>query len=238
VSKSAIARRNNLVVNISKLWLNKIFSDFDSILWIDADAWVQDFSAIETLFGAAQGDHLAIVPQAGRFWKDQVPLQWIFPWFPQVRSFLYKNASHAGLSLKIKQNIASKAPLNAGVFALNSKAEHWQYLQDWQSRLLKKGKIFTADQMALSLVIHENKLPVNLLSQRYNYMGPWRVNMDTKQIVEYYFPYRRVGIIHLAGEKFARFDAGHRTPVPDTSNIVQIIGLRYNQENSGQSEPT
>ena len=124
VSKKELEKRRNLVVNVSKLWLNRLFSRYDTVLWIDADAWVQDFRAVELLFDAAATGHLAIVPEAGRFLIDQVPIRWIMPGFAQVRSFLYKNANHARLPWRVRRNLSTKAALNAGVFALKVNAPH------------------------------------------------------------------------------------------------------------------
>src|ERR1700728_2331570 len=61
VSEKKLEKRRNLVVNVSKLWLNRLFSRYDTGLWIDADAWVQDFRAVELLFDAVATRHLVIV---------------------------------------------------------------------------------------------------------------------------------------------------------------------------------
>jgi hypothetical protein len=229
VSEKKLEKRRNLVVNVSKLWLNRLFNRYDTVLWIDADAWVQDFRAVDLLFDAAAMGHLAIVPEAGRFVIDQVPIRWIMPGLAQVRSFLYKSANHARLSWKVRRNLSAKATLNAGVFALNVNAPHWKLLQAWQSTILKNGKIFTSDQLALSLVIYEDEQPVNLMSQWYNYMGPWRIDSKTRNVVEYFFPNRPVGIVHLAGQDTMRRDLTHQIEVTDIEGIRKKTSLRYKQ---------
>lgn len=225
--KRALAKRPNLAINLSKPWLNKLFPEAETILWLDGDTWVQDVTALDVLFGAASGGYLAVVPQAGAYWIDQVPLRWIFPGFAQVRSFLYKNGRHARLPYRVMRNIASKAALNAGVFALEGTALHWAAMQAWQKILLRRGKPFTADQMSLSLSIYEDGLPVNLLPQRFNYMGPWRVNTDTQELVEYYYPYPPVGVVHLADQKKCRADTWHKVEMPDIHGRIQDVRLRY-----------
>jgi hypothetical protein len=232
VPAAPLAKRRNLAVNISKLWLNTLFPSFDTVLWIDADAWVQEEAAVETLFGATTGGRLAIVPQGGRFWADQIQMRWLLPGIPQIRSFLYKNVSNARLPGRIKRNIASKAALNAGVWALRLDAPHWPALQAWQKTILRHGKLFTADQLALSLVYYEDNLPVNLMPQSYNYMGPWRVNEETGALVEYYYPYPPAGIVHLAGEKNARFDRTYQSEVSDRNDVKRLTSLRFQEERS------
>jgi hypothetical protein len=225
--REALEQRPNLAVNLSKPWLNKLFPQAQTILWLDGDTWVQDVSALDVLFGAAAGGHLAVVPQAGPYWVEQVPLRWIFPGYAQIRSFMYKNGRHAGLSYNVLRNIAAKAALNAGVFALEGSAPHWAAMQAWQRKLLQRGKPFTADQMALSLAVYEDGLPVNLLAQSFNYMGPWRVDAATEELVEFYYPYAPAGIVHLAAEKKCRFDATHKVEMPDTQGQTRQARLRF-----------
>ena len=226
--RRALEKRPNLAINFSKPWLNQLFPDAGTILWLDGDTWVQDPTALAVLFAAAGRGHLSVVPEAGQYWSDQVPLRWIFPGYAQIRSFLYKSGRHAGLPYSVLRNIAAKATLNAGVFALEGTAPHWAAMQAWQHVLLRRGKPFTADQMALSLSIYEDRLPVNLLSQRFNYMmGPWRVNAESQELVEYYYPYAPVGIVHLADQKKCRLDTWHKVEMPDTDGRMRAVRLRY-----------
>src|ERR1051325_5520828 len=50
--------------------LPKYFPDFDPIIWIDSDCWLQDWRAIDLLLEAAQTDNrLAVVPEIDRCYR-------------------------------------------------------------------------------------------------------------------------------------------------------------------------
>ena len=103
--KGALAKRPALAANFGKLWLDRLFPGFETILWLDGDTWVQDYRAVELMLGAAQHNgSLAIVPGGGRYWERQVELRFLFGGIgglAQLRTFNFKNGRHAGLPLKV-----------------------------------------------------------------------------------------------------------------------------------------
>lgn len=102
---------------------------------------------------------------------------------------------------------------NVGVFAVGGRAPHWAAMQVWQRVMLRRAKPFTVDETSLSVGIYEDELPVNLLPQRFNYMGQWRVNVESKELAEYYCPYEPFGIVHLTDAKQCLFDASHKSQI-------------------------
>ncbi len=227
----ALMKRPALAANLAKLWLNQIFTDHATIIWIDGDAWVQDFAAVRLLRGSAQRGALGIVPGSGRFWDRQLDVRWLLGGIGglcQMRSFLYKNGRHAGLSLATLRDIGNRALLNAGAYALRRDAPHWRSMQAWQTRILNSGaKPFASDQVSIALSIYKDGLPVELLPDTCNYIRPFRVDIETASLVEYYYPYPRVGIVHLAGQKAVRFDAHAKAPVVDLDGRTVSVSLRY-----------
>jgi len=105
--------RIHLKANLAKLHLPTCFPGYDTVIWIDADAWVQDWDAIELLRQGAAEDRFAIVAQFGRFAETELRLNWLFGPFARVRSILYKNASRAGLSRAECRALATRPTLNA-----------------------------------------------------------------------------------------------------------------------------
>src|SRR6202048_2997487 len=54
---------------LSRPFLRRHFPGYDTYLWIDADAWIQDWRAVELYLAAAGRDKLAITPEIDRAYK-------------------------------------------------------------------------------------------------------------------------------------------------------------------------
>ncbi len=230
--KGALRKHPALAANFGKLWLDVLFPGFDTLLWLDADTWVQDYRAVELMFGAAQQrGALAIVPGGGRYWERQVDVRFLFGGIgglAQLRTFNFKNGRHAGLSLNVLRDLGTRALLNAGVFALRADSPHWPALRRWQAFIFRNGgKPFTSDQIAMGLAVYLDGLPVELLPTTCNYIRPWRVDLSRPAIVEFYYPYATVGIVHLAGQKDIRFDPNATTEVIDLHGQTHAVSLRF-----------
>ena len=219
VARKAIQERPGLAVALARPWLDTFFPQYRTIIWLDADSWVQRWNAIDLLVGAAETGALAIVPGSGRSWTRQIDVRWLLGGvrgLGQVRSFNFKNAWNARLPLGICRDVGSRAELNVGVFALRRDAPHWSRSREWQARILPYGKPFTADQLAMALMTYVDRLPTELLPASCNYLSPRRVDPVAVTLLESYYPYPPVGIVHLGGEKRMRFDP---------SVIVPLLGL-------------
>ena len=227
-----LRKRPALAANFGKLWLDQLFPGFETLLWLDADTWVQDYTAVNLMIGAAnQNGALAIVPGGGRYWERQVDLRFLFGGIgglAQLRSFNFKNGRHAGLPLTVLRDLGTRALLNAGVFALRADSPHWAALRRWQATVFRNGgKPFTSDQIAMGLSVYQDGLPVELLPATCNYIRPWRVDLSVPAIVEFYYPYAKVGIVHLAGQKAIRFDPSATAEVVDLQGKVHHHSLRF-----------
>ena len=99
-------------------------------------------------------------------------LEWGAFGYAKVKSQLYKNARRAGLGEALARRVGDKPTLNAGVFALARTAPHWAAWRERLGQALKKGRVFTSDQMALGIIVHADGLPAELMPETCNYMGP------------------------------------------------------------------
>jgi hypothetical protein len=223
----AVRKRPALAVNLGKLWLDRYLPGYETIVWLDADTWVQDWSAVELLLGAARTGALAVVPGAGRYWTRQIDVRWILAGFGQVRSFNYKNAANARLPVAIRRDIGTRALLNAGAFALRTDAPHWETMRRWQTRILRHGKPFTSDQLAMALAVYTDGLPVELLPTWCNTIAPRRVDPERIQLLEFYYPYRPVGIVHLSAQQAMRKDETATVPLLGSDGRTYHANLRY-----------
>lgn len=222
-----LRNRIHLKANLAKLHLPTYFPGYDTVIWIDADAWVQDWEAVEMLRRGAALNRFAIVAQFGRFSETELRLDWLFGRFARVRSILFKNARRAGLSTADCRALATRPTLNAGAYALRSDAPHWAAFQRWQKRVIGSGRLFTSDQLAMAGAIYLDELPVELLPEWCNYIGPWRFDPEQRELVEYYLPNRRLGIVHMAGEDAMRADPTVLRPVLDMQDREHLLSLRY-----------
>ena len=192
--------REHLKVLTGRTFLDKHLPDAELILWLDGDTWVQDPSALDLLFRGAELGRVAVVSQTSRYAQNAMSLKWGPMGWAQVRSQLYKNARRAGMGEALARRVGDKPTFNAGVFALARNAPHWEA---WRGRLgqaLKKGRVFTSDQMALGVIVHADGLPAELMPETCNYMGPlWTCDDAGETLVERYLPNAPVGIVHMAG---------------------------------------
>ena len=99
--------------------LRKYFPNFDIYLWIDADAWIQDWSSVELLVKGAAKRGLAIVHELDRNYNLPYGKQ---AWYWQ---FVYRDYQ-AVFGDEVAQQLYSYPTINAGVFALHKTAQHWK----------------------------------------------------------------------------------------------------------------
>ena len=241
-AEAAVRKRPGLAVNLAKLALDSLFPDDAILLWLDADTWVQEWSAVRLLLGAAATGALAVVPGAGRYWTRQIDVRWLLGGpggLGQVRSFNFKNAWNARLPLGICRDLGTRALLNAGAFALRSDAPHWIRMRHWQDRILRHGgKPFTSDQLAMALAVYTDGLPVELLPTGCNYISPRRVDPAGPALLEFYYPYRPVGIVHLAAEKLMQFDPAVTAPLLGPDGRTYHASLRFGHFQRMMRQPT
>ena len=201
--------REHLKVLTSRTFLDQHLPEADLICWLDGDTWVQDVSALDMLFQGAETGRLAVVSQTSRYSRVTMSLKWGVLGYAQVRSQLYKNARRAGLGEALARRVGDKPTFNAGVFALARDAPHWQAWRERQAQALKKGRVFTSDQLALGIIVHADGLPAELMPETCNYMGPlWTCTADGATLVERYLPNAPVGVVHMAGYDRMRLDLG------------------------------
>ena len=187
---------------VSRAFLPKYFPGYNKYLWIDADAWVNSWEAIDLYFTGSDNDKLSISTSADRAYGRVVKADWLIGGFAKIKSQNYKHAKSSGFSEKIAREVALKPHLNIGVFCLEATASHWDA---WKKKLkiaLKSGKIFGSEQIAMNVTIYIDKLDVEILPAYCNYTLIDGMKFDTKRntFVEAYLPNHKIGIVHLAGK--------------------------------------
>tara|TARA_B110000261_G_scaffold7020_1_gene7230 strand:- start:36 stop:935 length:900 start_codon:yes stop_codon:yes gene_type:complete len=202
VSSSKVKDREWLKSQVSRAFLPRYFPGYDKYLWIDADAWVNSWYAIELYFKGCDDKKLAIATSADRAYGRVLRADWFFKSFARIKSQNYKHAKSSGFSEKIAREVALKPHLNIGVFALESNAPHWEVWQKNLKKALSSGKIWGSEQIAMNITIYSDKLDVEILPAYCNWTLIEALKLDEKRntLVEPYLPNHEIGIVHFAGK--------------------------------------
>jgi len=186
--------------------LRDYFPDFDTYLWIDSDAWVQDDSVLTYFMRAAERGQLAIVPELDRAYSSFYKRPKRYSKTQNHKAYRY------AFGLRAADRLARNPILNSGVFGLAKDAPHWDL---WKSALtgalnrrrLKRGTVSNLnfriiEQTSLNYVVFADKAPTTFLPAYCNWFCGKGVPMfddERRLFVEPNEPFTPIGILHLAG---------------------------------------
>lgn len=230
LSKRRIGGRDFLKACVSRPFIPSLFPNFETYIWLDADTWVQDWSAIALLIKGAEKSGLAVVPQVDRAYGKTMRISWFGPIPYRPRSFYYSNARKA-FDYKTARLMFPYPTINAGVFAMQSNAPHWKRWQELIKKALKKGNIFTAEQLTMGIMIYLEGMPAERLPAVCNWLCDTKPLYDPaqKRFIEPYLPHQPLGILHLSGYDSMRADKGVLTDIQWTDGSTHAMSLRYSE---------
>ncbi|WP_445172690.1 glycosyltransferase [Microcoleus sp.] len=204
---------------LARPFLRRYFPNFDIYLWIDADSWVQDWQAIELLVKGAAKRGLAVVPELDRgYYLAYGKL----PWYWQ---FVYRDYQ-AAFGEEVAQQLHSYPTINAGIFALQKDAPHWEIWAEYLEQGLQRHVSLMTDQIALNRLVYGTEMfdKTEMLPARCNWSCNFGLPVWDKHqacFVEPYLPQEAIGILHITGHK-------HDLVKLATTDGNQIeISLRY-----------
>jgi predicted O-methyltransferase YrrM len=204
---------------LARPFLRRYFPNFDIYLWIDADAWVQDWQAVKLLVKGAAKRGLAVVPELDRgYYLAYGKL----PWYWQ---FVYRDYQ-AAFGEEVAQQLHSYPTINAGIFALQKDAPHWETWAEYLEQGLQRHVSLMTDQIALNRLVYGTEMfdKTEMLPARCNWSCNFGLPVWDKHqacFVEPYLPQEAIGILHITGHK-------HDLVKLATTDGNQIeISLRY-----------
>lgn len=218
-------------------YLRKYFPNFDIYLWIDADAWVQDWRAINLFVEGASRRGLAIVPEVHRASLQQ------YGQLPEFWKWVYQQYA-ANFGVEVAERLYSYPILNAGVFALRKDALHWEIWAEKLNEGLQKSGCVMTDQFALNLAVYSCGLfnSTEMLPAWCNWIFNGFPVWDKQKgcFVEPYLPQEAIGILHLAGrQQFDRLQLmatdGDRLEVSVRYQTKKQQKMTYNQPEISQN---
>ena len=183
VPEYKIKGREWLKSQVSRAFLPEYFPGFKKYLWIDADAWVNDWAAVELYFKGSDNQTLSISSSADRAYGRVLRADWIFSNIAFIRSQNYKHAKSSGFSNQISREVALKPHLNIGVFCLENDSPHWLVWQKNLRQALKKGRIFGSEQIAMNITVYCDQMKVQILPTYCNWFLIENIKFALKTLV-------------------------------------------------------
>jgi hypothetical protein len=217
---------------VSRAFLPKYFPGYEKYLWIDADAWVNSWHAIDLFLKGCENKKLSIASSADRAYGRVLRAEWFIGSFARIKSQNYKHAKSSGFSEKVARQVALKPHLNIGVFALEVNAPHWEIWQKNLKKALSAGKIWGSEQIAMNISIYYDGQKVEILPAYCNWtlIEALKFDKDRDTLVEPYLPNHEIGIVHFAGKNNdqIRNDKDFISKVETLEGEIMDIKLRFN----------
>ena len=218
---------------VSRAFLPKYFPNYEKYLWIDADAWVNSWEAVDLFLRGCENNKLSIATSADRAYGRVLRAEWVFGSFARIKSQNYKHAKSSGFSEKIARQVALKPHLNIGVFALELNAPHWNVWQKNLKHALNSGKIWGSEQIAMNVTIYNDELDVEILPAYCNWtlIDALKFDKERNTLVEPYLPNHKIGIVHFAGKNNdqIRKNKNYISKIKTIDGDLIDIKLRYNK---------
>ena len=220
---------------VSRAFLTKYFPNYKKYLWIDCDAWVQDWSSIELYFKACENGKLGITQTMGSGYKIMSKVKWIFGKIASVKSQNFKHALSSKIGIDKARKLAFAPHINIGVFSLEKESSCWKSWQNNLFQTLNSGKIFGSEGLAINMSVYIDEVDTEFLPLNCNWIASNllpKFDESTKRFVEPYLPNYKIGIMHLAagiwkGDKDMRLDKNVRVEIMTLENKSISKSLRY-----------
>ena len=201
VSQSKVKGKEWLKSQVSRAFLPKYFPNYKRYLWIDCDAWVQDWSSIELYFKACENGKLGITQTMTPGYRILSNVIWLFGKLAIIKSQNFKHAIKSKIDINKARKLAFAPHINIGVFSLEKDSKCWQ---EWQKNLkatLSHGQIFGSEQLAINICVYIDNVDVEFLPHNCNWLASNmlpKFNEEKNIFVEPFLPNQKIGIMHLA----------------------------------------
>jgi len=193
--------REWLKSQVSRAFLPKYFPNYNKYLWIDCDAWVNDWNSVELYFQACENGKLGITQTLGPGYKIMSKVNWLFGKVAIIKSQNFKHAIKSKIGIEKARKLAFAPHINIGVFSLEKNSTGWSSWQKNLEQTLKNGNIFGSEGLAINMSVYIDELETEFLPLNCNWIvSNLLPKFDEEQntFVEPYLPNHQIGIMHLA----------------------------------------
>jgi len=227
--------REWLKSQVSRAFLPKYFPNYEKYLWIDCDAWVNDWNSVELYFKACENGKLGITQTLGPGYKIMSKVNWLFGKVAIIKSQNFKHAIKSKVGINKARKLAFAPHINIGVFSLERNSPGWV---SWQKNLLqtlKSGNIFGSEGLAINMSVYIDNLETEFLPLNCNWIASNllpKFDEIKNTFVEPYLPNYEIGIMHLAagiwdGGKDMRLDKEVKIKIQSVQKKVLSKSLRF-----------
>ena len=196
-----IGKKEWLKSQVSRAFLPKYFPGYKKYLWIDCDAWVNDWSSVELYFKACENGKLGITQTLGPGYKIMSKVKWLFGKIAVIKSQNFKHAIKSKIGLSKARKLAFAPHINIGVFSLEKYSPGWKSWQKNLEQTLKSGNIFGSEGLAINMSVYIDGLDTEFLPLNCNWIASNllpKFDVKNQTFVEPYLPNTKIGIMHLA----------------------------------------
>ena len=235
VPEHKVKNKEWLKSQVSRAFLPKYFPNYEKYLWIDCDAWVNDWDSVELYFKACEDGKLGITQTLGPGYKIMSKVNWLFGKIAIIKSQNFKHAIKSKIGVSKARKLAFAPHINIGVFSLEKNSPGWI---SWQKNLeltLKSGNIFGSEGLAINMSVYIDDLKTEFLPLNCNWIASNllpKFDETQKTFVEPYLPNYKIGIMHLAagiwdGERDMRLDKEVKIQIKSVQNNLLSKSLRF-----------
>ena len=230
-----VKQKEWLKSQVSRAFLPKYFPNYEKYLWIDCDAWVNDWSSVELYFKACDNGKLGITQTIGPGYKITSKVNWLFGKLAIIKSQNFKHALKSKIGYDKARKLAFAPHINIGVFSLEKNSKAWHIWQNNLSKTLKAGNIFGSEGLAINMSVYIDDLETEFLPLNCNWITSNLLPKFDEQkeiFVEPYLPNYKIGIMHLAAGiwkdgKDMRTDKNIQIEIKTTDNKKVTKSLRF-----------
>ncbi len=220
---------------VSRAFLPKYFPGYKKYLWIDCDAWVNDWQSVELYFKACENGKLGITQTMGPGYKIVSKVKWIFGKLALIKSQNFKHAINSKIGIDKARKLAFAPHINIGVFSLEHDSSCWKIWQDNLAITLKSGKIFGSEGLAINMSVYVDYIETEFLPLNCNWIASNllpKFDEEKQTFVEPYLPNYNIGIMHLAAglwkdDKDMRLDKSVEIEIKTLENKTISKSLRF-----------
>ena len=235
VSEYKVSGKEWLKSQVSRAFLPKYFPGYKKYLWIDCDAWVNDWQSVELYFKACENGKLGITQTMGPGYKIVSKVKWIFGKLALIKSQNFKHAINSKIGIDKARKLAFAPHINIGVFSLEHDSSCWKIWQDNLAITLKSGKIFGSEGLAINMSVYVDDIETEFLPLNCNWIASNllpKFDEEKQTFVEPYLPNYNIGIMHLAAgiwkdDKDMRLDKSVEIEIKTLENKTISKSLRF-----------
>ena len=235
VSEYKASGKEWLKSQVSRAFLPKYFPGYKKYLWIDCDAWVNDWQSVELYFKACENGKLGITQTMGPGYKIVSKVKWIFGKLALIKSQNFKHAINSKIGIDKARKLAFAPHINIGVFSLEHDSSCWKIWQDNLAITLKSGKIFGSEGLAINMSVYVDDIDTEFLPLNCNWIASNllpKFDEEKQTFVEPYLPNYKIGIMHLAAgiwkdDKDMRLDKSVEIEIKTLENKTISKSLRF-----------